>query len=120
VVLCSDTRGKCSSGKTIPRHDTGIAENALVNLKTAVALGLTVGPVAGLVAIEGGVVSGVIKESREPASKKPREKQAFKDRGIVPAKPRAPKPTADLKRDLDQANARIEELKEVLRARTVG
>jgi hypothetical protein len=43
-------------------------------------------------------------------------KQAFKDRGIVPAKPRAPKPTADLKRDLDQANARIEELKEELEA----
>jgi hypothetical protein len=33
-------------------------------------------------------------------------KQAFKDRGIVPAKPRAPKPTADLKRDLDEAKAR--------------
>ena len=43
-------------------------------------------------------------------------KQAFKDRGIVPAKPRAPKPTADLKRDLDQAKARIEELKEELEA----
>ncbi len=41
-------------------------------------------------------------------------KQAFKDRGIVPAKPRAPKPTADLKRDLEQARARIEELKEEL------
>jgi hypothetical protein len=37
-------------------------------------------------------------------------KQAFKDRGIVPAKPRA-KPTADLKRDLDEAKARIEELR---------
>jgi len=35
----------------------------MVNLKTAVALGLTVGPVAGLVAIEGGVVSGVIKRT---------------------------------------------------------
>jgi hypothetical protein len=43
-------------------------------------------------------------------------KQAFKDRGIVPAKPRAPKPTADLKRDLDQAKARIEELEEELEA----
>ena len=43
-------------------------------------------------------------------------KQAFKDRGIVPAKPRAPKPTADLKRDLDEAKARIEELKEELEA----
>jgi hypothetical protein len=43
-------------------------------------------------------------------------KQAFKDRGIVPAKPRAPKPSADLKRDLDQAKARIEELKEELEA----
>jgi len=43
-------------------------------------------------------------------------KQAFKDRGIVPAKPRARKPTADLKRDLDQANARIEELEEELEA----
>jgi hypothetical protein len=29
----------------------------MVNLKTAVAPGLTVGPVAGLVAIDGGVVS---------------------------------------------------------------
>jgi hypothetical protein len=28
-----------------------------------------------LVGIEGGVVSGVIKRSREPASKKPREKE---------------------------------------------
>src|SRR5271165_3482373 len=43
-------------------------------------------------------------------------KQAFKNRGIVPAKPRAPKPTADLKRDLEQARARIEELKEELEA----
>jgi hypothetical protein len=43
-------------------------------------------------------------------------KQAFKDRGIVPAKLRAPKPTADLKRDLEQARARIEELKEELEA----
>jgi hypothetical protein len=37
----------------------------MVNLKTAEALGLTAGPVAGLVTIEGGVVSGVIKRSRE-------------------------------------------------------
>jgi len=43
-------------------------------------------------------------------------KQAFKDRGIVPAKPRAPKSIADMKRDLDQANARIEELEEELEA----
>ena len=43
-------------------------------------------------------------------------KQAFKDRGIVPAKPRVPKPTADLRRDLEQARARIEELKEELEA----
>jgi hypothetical protein len=41
-------------------------------------------------------------------------KQAFKDRGVVPAKRRAPKSTAHLKRDLDQANACIEELKEEL------
>ena len=48
-------------------------------------------------------------------------KQAFKDRGIAPAKPRAPKPTTDLKRDLDQAKARIEELEEELEAaRFVG
>jgi hypothetical protein len=39
-------------------------------------------------------------------------KQAFKDRGTVPAKPRGPKPTADL--NLDHAKARIEELKEEL------
>jgi hypothetical protein len=43
-------------------------------------------------------------------------KQALKDRGIAPTKPRAPKPTTDLKRDLDQANARNEELKEELEA----
>jgi hypothetical protein len=43
-------------------------------------------------------------------------KQAFKDRGIVPAKLRAPNTTADLKRDLEQARARIEELKEELEA----
>jgi hypothetical protein len=41
-------------------------------------------------------------------------KQAFKDRGTVPAKPRAPKPTADL--NLDHAKAGIEELKEELEA----
>jgi hypothetical protein len=41
-------------------------------------------------------------------------KQAFKDRGVVPAKRRAQKSTAHLKRDLDQANACIEELKEEL------
>jgi hypothetical protein len=41
-------------------------------------------------------------------------KQAFKDRGIAPAKPRAPKPTTDLKRELDHAKARIGELKEEL------
>jgi hypothetical protein len=43
-------------------------------------------------------------------------KQAFKERGIIPAKLRAPKPAADLKRDLEQARARIEELKEELEA----
>jgi hypothetical protein len=35
---------------------------------------------------------------------------------IVPAKLRAAKPTVDLKRDLDQAKARIEKLKEELEA----
>jgi hypothetical protein len=42
--------------------------------------------------------------------------QAFKDRGITPAKPRTSKTTTDLKRDLDQANARNEELEEELEA----